>query len=158
MNKPPPRMPVIGRLRLTVAVPPQLEAAVVEAIREAEVGNRGEVRVHIERRCGHDDARERARELFDELSMHDTRERTGLLLYVALEGGRAAVFADSGIPGGSEASTWHPHVARIAEGHRQGRVTQAIVEALSGIGRLLRQQVPGDDVHGNELPDRVTSS
>ena len=69
------------------------ETRLVAAIRRAEEANRGEVLVHVERRCPGGDALARAAKLFEKLGMRRTATDTGVLLYVAVKDHKAAVFA-----------------------------------------------------------------
>lgn len=134
------------------------EKEVVQAIGEAEKGNRGEVRVHIEARCPGGDPLLRAAELFREQGMERTAEGTGVLLYVAKRDRLAAVYAGPGIHGAAEKEFWQETVNAVAEGFSAGEPARGIVLALDKIGSLLRATVPGDDRSGNELPDEVTQS
>ena len=134
------------------------DVRIVDAIARAEKGSRGEVRVHLERRCKPADPMERAKEVFAELGMHETKEATGVLLYVSLEPRVACVFAGEGIHGAAAAGFWDRVVDHVATGFAGGRAADGLVAALDQVGDLLRQSVPGDDTHGDELPNTVTSS
>ena len=134
------------------------EEAVVAAIREAERGNRGEVRVHLEAHCPEEDAVLRAAALFRALNMDQTTGATGVLLYVAVKDRRAAVFAGAGIHGAAHDGFWQDAIDAVAGGFASGKPASGIIRALNMIGSLLRASVPGDDVAGNELPDEVTQS
>lgn len=134
------------------------EHSVVLAIGEAEKGNLGEVRVHIEGRCPVDDPLARAAALFEELGMERTAGGTGVLLYVAVRNRCAAVFAGPGIHGAADGKFWKLAADAVAEGFSSGEPARGITRALGMIGKLLRTTVPGDDVSGNELPDEVTQS
>ncbi len=87
----------------TVTKAPRLdaagEAAVVAAIKRAERGNRGEVRVHLEAAAPGGDALARAEALHRALGVHRTKDGTGVLLYVAVDDRRAAVYAGAGVFG-----------------------------------------------------------
>ncbi len=133
------------------------DARIVQAIDRAEKGSRGEVRVHLERVCSAEDALDRAAEVFAELGMHATKEATGVLLYVALEPRVCCVFAGEGIHGAAAPGFWDDIVDRVGTGFAAGRAADGLVAALDQIGVLLREKVPGEDVHGNELPNVVTT-
>jgi uncharacterized membrane protein len=137
----------------------ELESArLVRAIGDAERGNRGEVRVHLERRCADTDALARARDVFAKLGMHKTQQDTGVLLYVAIDDRRAAVFAGAGIhPAGAE-SFWQEVIDEVAKHFSEGATAAGLCHAVERIGELLREHVPGDDTAGNELPNAVTTS
>lgn len=134
------------------------EKAVVQAITAAEQGNRGEVKVHLEARCRAQQPMERAADLFGELGMQETRDGTGVLLYVAVEDRKAAVYAGPGIHGAAEAGFWQGVVDAVAEGFKAGSPEKGLVDALGRIGDLLRATVPGEDDAGNELADEVSTS
>ncbi len=133
------------------------EQLLVEAIKDAERGNRGEVCVHIETHCKAD-ALERAAEMFHQLGMAETEESTGVLLYVASKSRKAAVFAGSGIHPAAEESFWAGVVEGVTVGFAKRAPLDGLTSALEKIGALLRDSVPGEDKAGNELPDRVTQS
>jgi len=129
---------------------------VVAAIRRAEAGNRAEIAVHVEARYTGDGPLARARELFVELDLDRTRDGTGVLLYVAADDHRAAVWAGPGLVGASAPGFWQEAIAEVAAGYRAGDGAGGIVRALERIGALARQVAAGEDTAGNERPDRVT--
>jgi uncharacterized membrane protein len=146
----------------TVTKAPRLdaagEAAVVAAIKRAERGNRGEVRVHLEARAPGGDALARAEQLFRALGVHRTKDGTGVLLYVAVDDRKAAVFAGPGVHGAQGVTFWQGVTDAVAAEAREGRLAAGLVAALDLVGAALRERVAGDDRHGNELPDAVSSS
>jgi uncharacterized membrane protein len=133
-------------------------ARLVQAIAAAERGNRGEVRVHIEARCNERDPVERARQLFGMLGMPGTRDDTGVLLYLAVQNRKTAVFAGSGIHGAATAGFWQEVVDEVAAGFTRGDALGGLEAALEAIGDLLRTHAAGDDRAGDELPNQVTTS
>ena len=134
------------------------DVRVIEAIGRAEQGSRGEVRVHLERKCVPEDPLDRAREVFAALDMYETEEQTGVLLYVALEPRVACVFAGQGIHGAADPGFWDGVIDKVAAGFGSGQAAKGLIEALDAIGDLLREAVPGEDTHGNELPNTITTS
>lgn len=134
------------------------EPRLIEAIRRAELGNRGEVMVHVERYCEGGDALARAATLFQTLGMHRTEADTGVLLYVAVRDRKVAVYAGQGIHGAAEPDFWQAVVDAVAAGSRRGDLVAGLESALERIGGLLLSAVPGEDTTGNELPDRVSQA
>jgi uncharacterized membrane protein len=131
--------------------------ALVAAIGKAERGNRGEVRLHLEDGCP-GKALDRAREIFAGLKMHQTRDDTGVLLYVATGARKTAVFAGAGIHGQAEPDFWQAVADAVADGFRRDAPVEGLLTALERIGEILREHAPGDDEAGNELPNQVTTS
>jgi uncharacterized membrane protein len=80
------------------------EERVVRAIANAERGNRGEVRVHVEKTCPTKDPVARARTVYQAQRLDQTRADTAVLLYVATGSRTCAVWAGAGIhpQGGAE--------------------------------------------------------
>lgn len=134
------------------------ESRIVSAIRDAEAGNRGEVRVHVERRCPSGKPIDRAEELFHALGMDETDEDTGVLLYIAADDRTACVWAGAGVYGARDEGFWDEVVDEVAGGFVSGAPGRGIATAVRRIGRLLRELVPGEDTAGNELPDEVSMS
>lgn len=132
------------------------DARIVAAIRAAEAGSRGEVRVHVSRRAV-DDAQAAARERFEEMGMTATAERNGVLLYLAPESRRFAVIGDRDIHALCGDAFWR-QVADAAQGYfRDGRFTEGIVEAVGRVGEALRVHFPRTAASdANELPDEVS--
>ena len=133
------------------------EQRVVRAIANAERENRGEVRVHIERRCPTKDPLERAKVLYRVLELHATRDDTGVLLYVASGSRCAAVWSGAGVHPRADDGFWQGVVDAVAHGYREGSPVDGICKALGKIGELLREHVGGEDSAGNELADAVTT-
>ncbi|MEM7245883.1 MAG: TPM domain-containing protein [Acidobacteriota bacterium] len=130
------------------------ELLVIKAIRAAEKGHRGELRVHLETHAK--DGPARARRLFKLLGLHRTAENTGVLLHVAHRDGRATVHADTGLAS-VPADAWAEAADAAERGLARGEAAAGIIEALDRLGALLREHVPGVDLEGNELPDRITT-
>ena len=135
----------------------QQEKEIVEAIGRAEQGNRGEVRVHIEKRCPGDSIA-RARQLFGELGMAETTADTGVLLYIAHGSKKAAIWAGAGIHQAVAREAWQSVIDGIAQEHRVGNGVGGVCNAVDIIGTILRQHLPGTDQAGDELPNQVTTS
>lgn len=133
------------------------EEALNAAIAGAERGNRGEVVVHLERRCPGDSAA-RVAALFEELGLAQTRDGTGVLLYVAIQDRVATVHAGPGIHGAAEPGFWQQVADDVAEGFGKGDATAGLIAALGALGELLRASVPGEDMAGNEIANRVSTA
>jgi putative membrane protein len=96
----------------------------------------------------------RARELFLEEQVFATRDRTGILLLVALFERRVAVLGDQGIYSRVPESAWPPITDRVVAGIRAGNPVDALLEAVAACGALLRERGVGRRATDtNELPD-----
>lgn len=133
--------------------------AVTEAIRRAEARTSGEIRVHLERRvrrvrgAAPGAALARARHVFARLSMHRTKERHGVLIYLAVEDRRLAVVGDQGI----HDRVGDPHWARVrdlmVERLRAGAPRAALLAAIAAVGEELARHFPRRPGDADELAD-----
>jgi uncharacterized membrane protein len=138
---------------------PTDEDAIVAAIGRAEEGNRGEVRVHLEKKCPHPGGPlARAEEKFYRLGMHQTLEATGVILYVAVQEQVAAVYAGPGVHTCCPKSFWKEITEEVSRGAREGELIDTLIAAVDSIGDLLREHIPGTKEIENELPDEVSVS
>jgi putative membrane protein len=100
--------------------------------------------------------RRRAAESFVEQEVFNTRERTGILLFVSLFEHRVVVLGDAGINAKVRQDEWDGLVQRLARGIREGRSAAALVEAVRECGALLHRkgvEISPRDV--NELADEL---
>jgi putative membrane protein len=105
----------------------------------------------IERRVA-----QRALEAFVEEEVFDTRDRTGVLIFLALFEHQVVVLGDSGINAQVEPGDWSGIAARLAVGIRQGRSAAALIEAIEAVGELLEEKgvaIQPDD--RDELSDHL---
>jgi uncharacterized membrane protein len=127
---------------------------IVEAIRAAESKTSGEVRVYISERAV-DDALAAAREQFVNLGMTHTKDRNGVLIFVAPESQTFAIVGDDAIHARCGESFWKD-VADVMTTHlKADAMTEAIVRAVEKVGALLAEHFPRAKDDQNELPDRV---
>lgn len=129
---------------------------IVAAIQDAEQQTSGEIRVHVEGRCG-GDAYARARQVFDTLGMHRTRRRNGVLIYLAIRDRRFAVVGDDGIHGTVPPGFWDAIRDAMEEGFRQGRFCQGVCGGVLAIGQHLKAYFPWTPSDRDELPDRMST-
>ncbi|PSQ68872.1 MAG: hypothetical protein BRD26_07380 [Bacteroidetes bacterium QH_1_64_81] len=103
-----------------------------------------------------DTVHRRALQAFVEEEVFDTRDRTGILLFVSLREHRIEVLGDTGINRQVEPDDWAEVVARIRRGIQNDNLTEGLVEAIETCGRLLEEK--GVDIRPddeNELTDTV---
>jgi putative membrane protein len=96
-----------------------------------------------------------ARLAFLEHGLHETRDRTGILLYVSLLEHRVEVLADRGIDRVVEDGTWEDVVRHLVDAIRRRRADEGLIEAIRTCGELLAARFPPrpDDV--DELSNRL---
>jgi len=98
----------------------------------------------------------RAMQAFVEEEVFNTKDRTGILIFISILEHRIEVLGDVGINELVEPDDWIAIVERIREGIREDRVADGLVEAIGMCGNLLRKR--GVDPQGadpNELPNHL---
>lgn len=98
----------------------------------------------------------RAAQAFVEEEVFDTRDRTGILLFVSLFEHRIEVVGDAGISAKVEPEEWAEVVALVRDGIRGGDLAGGLVRAIGKCGDLLHRSgvaVRRDDT--DELSDEV---
>jgi len=133
------------------------EDAVVEAIRQAELQTSGEIRVHLERKVK-GVALERAKVLFHELKMNNTKAENGVLFYVAIEDRKFAICGDRGINAKVPDNFWESTKELMQSHFKQGSFKQGLIEGIDSAGEQLRTYFPYDTDDRNELPDEISVS
>lgn len=79
----------------------------------------------------------RAAQAFIEEEVFDTRERTGMLLFISRFERRVMVLGDAGINAKVRPGQWQEIVARVAAGIRARRPAEAVIEGIGALGALL---------------------
>lgn len=136
---------------LTAKDKEQVSAAIIAA----EAKTAGEIRVHVEPRCGGDPFG-RARELFEKFGMTRTRDRSGVLIYVAWKDRKIAVLGDAGIHEKAGHGYWEGVVAKIAEAFKESRYGDGLAAAVEEVGERLAEHFPPRPDDKDELANEVT--
>lgn len=100
--------------------------------------------------------RRRAYEQFLSKNLQETRERTGVLIFVSEWERMAELIADEGVASRVEASVWDEAMSRLVQGLKAGRPAEGFEAAVALCGDVLAEHFPpasGDNP--NELPDQV---
>lgn len=127
---------------------------IVEAIAQAEKCSSAEIRIYIESNCSGSPL-DRATEVFARNKMHKTRERNGVLVYLALESKKCAVIGDVGINRRVPEGFWDDCYRIMSEHFREGRYADGLKEAVLLVGKQLKVFFPCQENDINELPDDI---
>ncbi|HUD41442.1 MAG TPA: TPM domain-containing protein [Dokdonella sp.] len=141
--------------------PPATLDAIQRAIAAGERGHRGEVCFAVEGALpwrlvlSRLSVRERAAEVFAHLRVWDTRENTGVLIYVLLAEHAIEIVADRGIAARIGDAEWQALCACIREHFAAGAFEAGAIAAVERANVLLAAQFPAEpDDNPDELPDR----
>jgi uncharacterized membrane protein len=134
-----------------------IQDAVIAAIAAAEKRSSGEIRVYVESHCAMVNPIDRSAAIFEQLNMHLTKERNGVLLYLALNDKQFAIVGDEGINqkvGGND--YWEFIATKLKEHFKAGQIKEGICFCVTEIGMSLAKHYPEDDSEQiNELPNEI---
>lgn len=133
------------------------EEEVIAAIQEAESNTSGEIRVHLEKHSEKDHF-VRAKEVFDELGMHQTDLRNGVLVYVAVEDHVFYIIGDKGINDLVEDDFWDCTRDTMLTHFKSGSFKEGLVAGILKAGERLKEFFPDNGKNENELCDTVSRS
>lgn len=133
------------------------EALVVAAIAEAEKNTSGEIRAHIENTC-QGIVLDRATQVFASLHMHQTKQRNGVLFYVALKSHQFAVLGDAGINAVVPPNFWNEVTATVIRHFKTGQYAEGLRQGILMAGEQLKAYFPyaGDAHDTNELKNDIS--
>jgi putative membrane protein len=97
----------------------------------------------------------RAHEQFLLRGLHRTRDRAGVLLFVAAAEHRVELIADEGINARVPPGTWDGIVAGFTAAVREGRTADGFIAAIDAVAGVLAAHFPRAAADINELPDRL---
>lgn len=126
-----------------------------QAIQAAEKQTSGEIKVHLENHCK-DDALDRAAYIFEQLEMHKTELRNGVLFYLAVKDRQFAILGDVGINLKVKQGYWDEISSMMLNYFKQGEFCLGICEGVKQAGEQLSEHFPYKKDDKNELSDDLS--
>ena len=136
-------------------IPEEGQKKIVASIVAAEKKTSGEIRIHIEPKCKKN-AYDRAVEVFNELKMYATKQRNGVLVYVAYKSHVFAIIGDKGINDKVGADFWNKEKESLASYLSQGNPTEGLCTVVRQIGDSLSEFFPWQEDDVNEQSDEIS--
>ncbi|MCG2608049.1 TPM domain-containing protein [Acinetobacter sp. SM34] len=136
------------------------QAAIAQAVTEAECGHVGEIQVVIEghlpvNQAYYQETRMRARQLFAELGVWDTEYNSGVLLYINLCERKVEIIIDRGIKTATQQMIWDEICQNMITQLVKQQLRQAVVTGVINIGEVLnRFYAQSIQDKNNELANR----
>lgn len=134
---------------------PEQQADILKAVKQAELNTSGEIRVHIENKC-EGDVLARSAYIFKKLGMTKTKQRNGVLFYLAVEHRKFAVLGDAGIDKVVPENFWDDVKTNMLTYFKKGLFTEGLTQGIHQAGELLKTHFPYQKDDKNELPDDVS--
>jgi uncharacterized membrane protein len=150
------------RARVARHFPPAKLNTIKRAITASERTHRGEIRLVIEAALdpvqvmGNMTPRERALEVFSHLRVWDTRDNSGVLIYVLFADRAIEIIADRGIDAHSGSAVWERIAANVLTAFSAGDFLAGALVAITAVSEQLRHHVPHQRDGEGELPNHVT--
>jgi uncharacterized membrane protein len=148
-----------GWFRLSRWFPSEAMRRIRDAVAEGERGHAGELCLAVESRytpwavLNGLQPRERAQQLFSLLRVWDTRDNSGVLLYLQLAERRVEIVADRGISARVAPEAWQAMCAQFALDVHAMPAEAAVLGCLGRINALLVEHFPAAADNPRELPD-----
>lgn len=129
----------------------------VQAIQAAEQNTSGEIRVFVETSIPKkQDALQRATEIFFKNKMNETKDRNGVLVYVAVSDKKLAIYGDQQIYEKVGVEFWYQQVQDMTSHFKQAHYVEGMVAVIGEVGQALKGHFPYDRVTDeNELSDEI---
>ena len=87
--------------------------------------------------------------------LHDTVDRTGVLIFAAMADHEVEVIADTGIYTRTQPEFWGKTVAALVKGIKRGEPIEGMEAAIALCGEALAEHFPPGPNDINEVPDRL---
>lgn len=127
---------------------------IVTAIAEAEAHTTGEIRVFISsKKPAH--IEERARLRFHKLGMARTRDRNGVLIYLAPRIKQFAIIGDVAIHQKVGQGFWDGITSSLMRNFSRDRFNEGVLDVIHAIGHELAHHFPHNGEALERLPDEV---
>ncbi|WP_455366318.1 TPM domain-containing protein [Kaarinaea lacus] len=96
-----------------------------------------------------------AQEQFLQQGLHRTKDRNGLLIFVAVAEHYVEIIADQGINDRVPEDTWRNIVDEFVGHVKQRQISKGFLNAITQSGNLLQEQFPANPMDKNELPNHL---
>ncbi len=133
----------------------QEQDQIIESIRMAELNTSGEIRLHIEANC-EGNAYDRAKVVFEQLGMHATEQKNGVLFYLAYVNHKFAILGDKGIHEKVSQQFWDGEKELLVSYFKQQKFAEGLCLAIAQAGDKLKQHFPYQSNDTNELSNDIS--
>ena len=132
------------------------ESAIKSAIAEAETLTSGEIRLFIDVSCKDADPLKKATKIFQELKMHKTDLRNGVLIYLSISDHKFAIIGDKGIHEKVGDDFWNETKELMLSFFKKNQISEGLVVGIKKAGEILATHFPKSDYDKNELSNEIS--
>ncbi|MFC2092444.1 TPM domain-containing protein [Bacteroidota bacterium] len=119
----------------------------------------GEIRLCIKLKRGFHERKYSTREValreFYKLGMDNTRDKTGVLIFVLFKEKKFEIVADEGINEKISEDTWTKLSSELSSAFSNGYFKNGLLNCITNIGDILVKEFPVKEDDINELPDEI---
>ncbi len=131
------------------------QRVIEDTIKEAELSTSGEIRLHVENHCSKN-VLDRASEVFSLLGMHQTKDRNGVLFYLAIKDKQFAIIGDVGINRKMKDHYWGEIKEHLVSRFKNEEFVLGLKEAILMTGLQLKDFFPALAQRENQLVDDIS--
>lgn len=128
---------------------------IVDAILHAEKSTSAEIRVHFENHCK-EILMDRAVSVFNKLKMDKTKDRNGVLIYVAIKDRLTAIIGDININKHVDKVFWNDCYLEMSEYFKKGDFTKGVCTAIQLLEIELKNRFPYQKDDVDELSNDIS--
>lgn len=129
--------------------------ALVEAISSAELNTSGEIRLHLTEHCKND-PRDEAVAMFGQLKMHQTEQRNGVLIFLAVVDKKFAIIGDKGINELVPEDFWDSIRDQMLSHFKNQEFDLGLIKGIEQVGEKLKKYFPIRNNDVNELTNDIS--
>jgi len=128
-------------------------------IKKSEKSTSGEIRISIKEKRQFTDRNKSIRQLaekeFYKLNMQQTRDKTGILLFLLLNERQFYILADQGINEKVTQETWDSVRNEIQSKFQEGNFCDGMLAGVERVGKILEEHFPVKTDDTNELSNKI---
>jgi uncharacterized membrane protein len=127
---------------------------IVSAIRRSEEHTSAEIRLFLDDKCP-GNVLDQAAYVFSKLGMHKTKQRNGVLFYLAVSDHKFAVIGDAGINSVVPVGFWDEIKDAMEADFREKKFVKGLVTGIRMAGEALAKEFPKAAGDINELSNEI---
>lgn len=132
------------------------QAEIVGAIRSAEKHTSGEIMVHVTNTSAEfEDEVKQVAAVFKKLELDKTILRNGVLISIAKDDRKVAIWGDEGIHAAVPQGYWQHTIDLMRSEMKQGHYVQGVIKGIHTVGEKLKKYFPKEGDDKNEIKDQV---
>jgi uncharacterized membrane protein len=129
---------------------------VIEAIQQAELNSDGEIKIHLEPHCNNLLPLARAKEVFLQLNLQNTKLRSAVLIYIAYTDHQLAILGDVGIHSQVGDSFWQHEIDNLINHFKAGDPAGGLIRVVNDVGEKLTTFFPKSVNNPDEISNDLS--